>query len=194
VPTRSMFEIRSSGVRKPKLRLVSDRVLTKADFKKIAKAVGEQPFSAQKIAFIAARAARRTEAVETYWNGKETRNTAKPGDLIVTSLTRRKTVLRDKAGNPNTYVIKEKSFARLYAPVRGKNRMGRFYRAKSIVSAIPLSGGFDILAPWGERERAPKGYLLLNGKEVYGNNAGTFTATYESVDPPKPRGRRRAAK
>jgi hypothetical protein len=187
-----MFEIRSSGIRKPKLRLVSDRVLTKADFKNIAKAVGEQPFAAQKIAFVAARTARRIEDVETYWNGKETRNTAKPGDLIVTSLTRRKSVLRDKAGNPNIYVIREKSFARLYAPVRGKNRMGRFYRAKSIVSAIPLSGGFDILAPWGKRERAPKGYLLLNGKEVYGNNAGTFVATYDVVDPPKGRARRAA--
>jgi hypothetical protein len=52
------------------------------------------------------------------------------------------------------------------------------------------------LAPWGQRERAPKGYLLLNGKDVYGNNAGTFEATYEMVErkPTKKTKRRRSPK
>ena len=55
------------------------------------------------------------------------------------------------------------------------------YRAKGVVSAIALPGGFDIVAPWGERETAPAGYLLLNGTEVYGCNQETFVATYEVV-------------
>jgi len=176
-----MFEIKTSGTRKKTHRLVSDATLKEVDFEDIANAIGVRPFSARKVAFVAARTAIRAEDVETHWNGKETRNTAKPGDFIVTSLTRRKTTLRDSAGNANTYVIKATTFKRLYAPTRGINRMGRFYRAKSVVSAIYLSGGFNIVAPWGKRERAPKGYLLLNGREIYGNNAGTFEATYEII-------------
>jgi hypothetical protein len=191
-----MFKIQSSGVRKKKQRLVSNSVLKTVDFKNVGKALGVMPFSARKIAFVAARTARRAEDIETRWNGKETWNTAKPGDFIVTSLTRRKTILRDQAGNVNTYVIKAKTFAKLYAPVSGKNKRGAFYKAKSVVEAIALSGGFDILAPWGQRERTAKGYLLLNGKDVYGNNAGTFEATYEMVDrkPAKKTGKNRSAK
>jgi hypothetical protein len=174
-----VFQIKTSGAKAKKHRLVSDGVLQKAEFERVTEALGAQPFKARKIAFVAARTAVRAEDVETHWNGKETRNTAQPGDSIVTSLTRRKTILRDKAGNANTYVIRADTFKRLYAPTRGKNKMGRFYKAKSVVTAIYLSGGFNIVAPWGKRERAPKGYLLFNGSEVYGNNAGTFQATYE---------------
>jgi hypothetical protein len=47
------------------------------------------------------------------------------------------------------------------------------------VDAIRLPGGFDIAAPWGERQRVPSGYLILNGSEVYGSNAEAFRATYE---------------
>jgi hypothetical protein len=50
-----------------------------------------------------------------------------------------------------------------------------------VVDAIRLPGGFDIAAPWGERQQAPSGYLILSGGEVYGNNAETFAATYEPV-------------
>jgi hypothetical protein len=49
------------------------------------------------------------------------------------------------------------------------------------VDALHLSGGFDIVAPWGERQTAPDGYLILSGRQVYGNNAETFAATYEVV-------------
>ena len=72
--------------------------------------------------------------------------------------------------------------AGLYEPTEGRNDFGAIYRAKGVVSAIRLTGGFDIAAPWGERQQAPAGYLILNGAEVYGNNAETFEATYELVD------------
>jgi hypothetical protein len=160
---------------------LSDGVLKKAEFKDIANAIRERPFSARKVALVAARAASGTEVVETHWNGKETRNTAMPGDFIVTSLTRRKTVLCDKAGNIDTYVIKPKTFAKLYTRVPGRNKFGRFFKSKSVVFSIYLAGGFNILAPWGQRQRASEGYLVLNGKDVYGNNAETFEATYERV-------------
>jgi len=177
-----MFEIKTSGVGSKKHRLIASATLKRRDFRSIAAKLGIKPLRARKIAFVAARRARRVEAIETHWNGKETTNTTRPGDFIVTSLTRRKTILRDRHRNANTYVVREKTFARLYAPVAGKNRMGKFFKSKRGVQAIYLSGGFDILAPWGERERAPRGYLLLNGRQVYGNNAETFEATYKIVD------------
>jgi hypothetical protein len=157
-------------------------VLNKGDFKAIAKELGSKPMCARKVAFVAARKARRVETVDTHWNGKETSNIARPGDFIVTSLTRRKTILRDRNGKTNNYVIKATTFKRLYEQTAGQNRLGRFFKSRNFVAAIYLSGGFDIFAPWGQRERAAKGYLLLNGREVYGNNAGTFEATYEIVD------------
>lgn len=174
-----MFELEISGVRKIKHRLVAETVLKRSDFKRLSARLGTAGVRARKASFVAARTARERENVTTYWNGKETTNTARPGDFIVTSLTRRKIVLRDKRGNPNQYVVKAKTFRKLYGTAPGENRFGKFFQTKNIVTAIYLSGGFDIIAPWGQRERAPKGYLLLNGNEVYGNNAETFEATYD---------------
>jgi len=174
-----MYNIQTSGVRRTKHRLIAAKILRKADFKRISIKLGTTGVRARKIGFIAARTARERENITTHWNGKESTNTARPGDFVVTSLTRRKTVLRDKRGNTNQYVIKAKTFGKLYAAAAGKNRFGKFFKSKSTVTAIYLSGGFDIMAPWGRRQRAPKGYLLLNGSEVYGNNAETFAATYD---------------
>jgi len=136
------------------------------------------PVRARKKSLVAARKAERREKVDTHWNGQETTNTAHPGDFVVTSLAHNHTALRDRSGSINSYVIRAKTFAKLYASVPGGNKFGRFYAAVSVVTAIYFSGGFDILAPWGRRQRALKGYLLLNGNEVYGNNAETFEATY----------------
>ena len=44
---------------------------------------------------------------------------------------------------------------------------------------MPLPGGFDILAPWGERQTGAAGYLLLNGTEVSGSSWDAFAETYE---------------
>jgi hypothetical protein len=174
-----MFELVTSGVRKVKYRLVAGTVLRRSDFTRLSTRLRTAGVRARKVAFVAARTAREREDVTTYWNGKETTNTARPGDFIVTSLTRRKTVMRDKHGNPNQYVVKARMFRKLYGAAPGRNRFGKFFQSKSVVTAIYLSGGFDIIAPWGRRERAPKGYLLLNGNTVYGNNAQTFEATYD---------------
>ena len=42
-------------------------------------------------------------------------------------------------------------------------------------------GGFDIAAPWGERQTTAVGYLLCNGPEVYGSSRNAFEGTYEVV-------------
>jgi hypothetical protein len=175
------FKIVRTGRRQDRSRLETDAMLTPADFQSIARAVGEPVLRARKTGFVSARRATKTQAIETRWNGIETTNTARPGDWIVTNLTAERKLLRDRQGYVNSYVVSVKRFAKLYQPADGKTRFGAIYQAKSLVSAIRLRGGFDIKAPWGERQRAGAGYLLLNGGEVYGSNAATFAATYQVI-------------
>ncbi len=162
-------------------RLISTRKLERGDFFRVAEELGQQPFKARKISLVAGRMADEAEKVVTKWNGKETANTAQPGDWVVTNLTPDKTVLRDRTGQENTYVIKAETFPLLYERVSGENTFGTYHRAKGHVEAIELRGGFDILAPWGQKQVAEKGYLILNGKDIYGNNKETFETTYEKL-------------
>lgn len=177
-----MFTIEKTGANGDKHRLMAGAVLRAVDFQAIADALGTKPFQARKTTLIAACPATAGERIETHWNGSETVNTAKPGDWIATSLTAGGAALRDRDGNLNSYIIPAADFAKLYSPVDGSNEFGRFHAARGTVAALHLSGGFEILAPWGERQTAPDGYLLLSGSEVYGNNAETFAATYEVVE------------
>ena len=81
----------------------------------------------------------------------------------------------------NVYVIVGERFPELYEPAEGKSQHGAVYRARGVVSAMPLPGGLDIAAPWGERQTASAGYLLCNGEEVYGIGKRAFEETYEGV-------------
>jgi hypothetical protein len=69
----------------------------------------------------------------------------------------------------------------LYEPMSGETPYGRIFRPKGRVEALRLFAGFEIMAPWGEMQRATDGYLLLNGNEVYGNNRQTFEETYQPI-------------
>lgn len=160
-------------------RLIASEPLSAADFCAIAEQIQTPPVSARKVAEVAARLSETSQQIDTRWNGKETRNIAKPNDWIVTSLAHNRGLLRDAEGNPNTYVIRSERFLELYQATTGRNEFGDFYRAISKVEAIHLAGGFEIIAPWHAVQRAASGYLLRNGNEVYGNNAETFLATYE---------------
>jgi hypothetical protein len=171
-----LHKIRRTG---GKARLESDAVLTPADFTRIADELGQAPIRARKIGYAAARKATKREVIETRWNGKETTNTARPGDFIVTNLTPERQPLRDDEGQTNVYVIAADKFPALYERTSDKGAHGAIYRAKGIVSALPLPRGFDIVAPWGERQTGASGYLLLNGDEVYGASRAAFEATYE---------------
>ena len=175
-----MFKITGKPARGD-ARLEADAKLTPADFADAAKQLGTAPLRARKVGYVAARKATRKEVVETRWNGKETTNTAEPGDYIVTNLSPLRRPLHDSDGHLNIYVISADKFATLYEPTAETSEEGDVYRAKGVVSALPLPGGFDILAPWGERQTGSAGYLLLNGNEVYGANAQAFDATYERV-------------
>ena len=164
-----------------KARVTADAVLTPADFAGIAGELGLAPIRARKIGYVAARPAARIERVETYADGKETTNTARPGDFIVTNLSPQREPLRDRDGRTNVYVIVPERFAALYEPTGEASPHGAVYRAKGIVSALRMPGGFDILAPWGERQTGASGYLLLNGDEVYAASRAAFDATYEVI-------------
>jgi len=152
--------------------------LTPADFGAIAKELGIEPVRARKIGFVAALPADKPEVVETRWNGRETSNTARVGDWIVTNLSPRRRALRDE-GLLNVYVITAARFASLYEPTGASCEHGAIYRAKGEVSALPLPGGFDIMGPWGEQQTGAAGYLLLNSGEVTGSSWQAFAETYK---------------
>jgi len=177
-----MFTIERRGFFCRRNRLVAPAALTSEDFREVANNLGRPVVRARKIGFVAARKAERQEAVVTNWNGQETSNTAEPGDWIVTSLSADRKVLRDSGGNANTYVIKADRFSTLYDPFSGSNEFGQLFKAKGVVDAVYLSGGFDIAAPWGQKQTSRAGYLILNGDEVYGNNKETFETTYQVVN------------
>jgi hypothetical protein len=160
-------------------RFTADRPLTPADFDRLAAKLSVTPTRARKIGFVAAAQTTAVGHIDTQWNGKETTNVATPGDWIATNLSPQLAPLRDRDGNLNTYVIPAVRFPDLYQPTGTRNMLGEVYKAKSVVLALRLPAGFDIVAPWGERQQAASGYLLLNGDEVYGNNAETFESTYE---------------
>lgn len=175
-----MAPYRIEGLEKAQPRLICENTLSRDDFARIAADLGVQPLKARKIGFIAARRAVASIKIETHWNGKETEGIAEPGDWIATNMTPQRTLLQDEAGHLNIYIIKPDRFDDLYARDKGANAQGAIYRAISEVRALFLAGGFDIEAPWG-RQNASAGYLLDNGKEVYGNAKETFEATYQAL-------------
>ena len=79
----------------------------------------------------------------------------------------------------NVYAISSDRFPSLYEPAAGRSEHGTVYRARGVVCAIPLPGGLDIAAPWGERQTTSAGYLLCNAEDVYGSSSEAFEATYD---------------
>lgn len=185
-----MFKLERSGFGFwRKIRLVALEGVDATQFDEVARQIGSAARRAKKFGFVAARQAVTAETVETRWNGKETENTAQPGDFVVTALTEGREVLRDGAGHANVYVIRAQKFPELYDVARelrhaskAAREAGDIYRPKGVVDALRLTGGFEIKAPWGEVQSAPSGYLLRNGLEVYGNNRETFEASYRFID------------
>lgn len=157
----------------------SDAPITAEEFRARAAAPGAHAFRARKTGYVAARPAIDGERVETRWNGVETVNHAHAGDMVATNLTPAKAPLRDDEGHVNTYVIRGARFRGLYARDDGATEHGAIHRSIVEVDVLATPDGFDILAPWGERQRAERGYLILNGDEVYGAHEDTFAATYE---------------
>jgi hypothetical protein len=160
-------------------RLIAAEKLGPQDFTDIAETLGVKPMRARKIGFVAARKAKTRTEIETRWNGKESTIVAEPGDWIISNMSPKRELMRDGEGHLNVYAIRMDKFPTLYKRDKGTTDEGDVYRAISEVDALCFPGGFEILAPWGETQRADAGYILLNGEDVYGNAKETFEGTYE---------------
>lgn len=177
------FTVTTHGLLRSEGRIVASECLTESDFRQIAIELGQVPVVARKMGTVSARQCDAPERIVTYWNGVETSVIALPRQWIVTSLTRENVPMRDSGGRENTYVIEDVRFQALYVRDDCGQAADAIYRSVSLVEVIEVVGGFDILAPWGERQRAPSGYLVLNGELVYGNNRETFELTYLVLKP-----------
>lgn len=168
---------------KPRL-FSAEKLDAEGDFEHVTRELGDygaKMFRARKISFVAARAASAAERIETRYNGKESHDTAQSGDWIATNMDTQRNIIRDTQNCVNTYVIRKETFERLYDKDHGTTDFGDVYKAKGVVDAIEVAGGFDIVAPWGERQQGPGGYLLRNGADVYGIHPEAFDLTYERV-------------
>ena len=107
------------------------------------------------------------DIVTTIHGREETRNRAEPGDRIITG------ALGER------YVIKREEFGRLYE--RDPSKPSRFI-SKSVILALPLQENTEILAPWGERQRAAKGGFVVqrmgSPADVYLIDEQAFKAGY----------------
>lgn len=166
-------------------RLLSGSRLGEQAFRDAARALGATIHRYRKTAHVAARPTAERQTIVTYWNGEETRNVAEPGDMIVTSLDRDGSPVRDREGRLNTYVIGAARFAALYSKVgeaASEPALGAVFVALGEVEAFAAPGGFEIMAPWGELERAETGYIVRNGEDVYGVAGEVFENTYTRIE------------
>ena len=177
------FSITDSGV-PAKARLFSTEKLTRDDFDQIVSDLqgrGGEVKRARKITFVAGRVATAEERVETRYNGLETTAVARPGDWVVTNLDIHRQILRDGHGNVNQWVIQPDRFKELYRAETGTTEFGVIHKATGVVDVIAFPGGFDIVAPWGEKQVGDRGYILRNGDDIYGIHADAYAATYEEL-------------
>ena len=165
------------------LRLFSDDILTPADFDAIAKEISAHPLTAEKVGLIAAHRAEIAERIDTRSEGHETTNVAQPGDWIATNLGTNARPVVDSKGQLNTYVIPAGKFGSLYEATDIASDLGPVFKAKGRVTAYELPGSFDIVAPWKERQKGQRGYLVRNGDEVYCIEKTVFHSTYDFLGP-----------
>ena len=112
-------------------------------------------------------AAKREEVVTRLNGAEETRNIARPGDYIITG------------PHGERYVIGAAKFKSLYQLEEGRPAR---YRAKGRVRALRLEEDTELVAPWGEKQRAAKGGVVVQrvGKpaEIYLIDGRVFDETY----------------
>jgi hypothetical protein len=116
--------------------------------------------------------ARKRQRIVTQINGtKETSNTAKPGDKIVTGPFGER------------YIIGANKFRQLYVRDRAHDR----YVSKARVQALKLRQNIELIAPWGEKQRALKGGYVVRrvgkARDVYLIEEAAFKKTYKREAP-----------
>jgi hypothetical protein len=165
-------------------RIVAARRLDAQAFRDTARGLGAAIGRYRKTAKVAAQPAAERQTVITHWNGEETRNIAESGDMLVTTLNADGSPALDTDGHVNTYVIGPARFEALYRAAgepAPQPEYGALFEARGEVEAFLAPGGFEIMAPWGEMERAASGYIVLNGEDVYGVAGEVFAQTYAKM-------------
>jgi hypothetical protein len=114
----------------------------------------------------------RQEVVTLIRGVEETRNVARAGDRIITG------------DHGERYVVRKRKFASLYEP----HPSGRgAYRSKARVRGLTLAENTEIIAPWGERQRAVKGGMIVRRigrpRDIYLIEARAFARTYAPEKP-----------
>ena len=172
-------------------RLSSDqRLSADVDFEAIIRDLatrGSSLFQAVKAAPVAARQIpeeSRDILVRTCINGSETINTAKPSDWIVTSLDIDARPMQDRQGMKNVYVVKDDRFHTIYDLSAHSTEDGIICHPKGEkpIDVLAFPGGFDIVAPWGERQQASSGVIVRKAGDVYGIHIEAFQKTYRICD------------
>jgi hypothetical protein len=109
----------------------------------------------------------RQEVVTVIRGVEETRNVARIGDCIITG------------DHGERYVVPKRKFWSLYE-AHPAGRGG--YRSKARVRGLALTENTEIIAPWGERQRALKGGMIVRrvGRplDIYLIEARAFKRTY----------------
>lgn len=171
-----------------KPRIESHERLTSEHFERIVDELGRRKIQVlrgvRRVGKISARKAEKAEEVKTRCDGPQSNVKARRGDWIATTLDDNLMPILDRQGEKNIYVIKAKLFDILYVQI--PNGQPGFYapRAVNIADAIEISGGIDIVAPWGDRQRMKECWLVrksngtLRHEEIYGVAMTHFEITY----------------
>ena len=131
---------------------------------------------------VLARQAKEMEEITTFTSyGKETKNTAHPGDYIIMNQTNAK----------EQYVIQEDKFGPRYVFIQNVNGEWDSYRAigkviaieitKNVLTKLKLPAHLEIIAAWNEYQYMSKGDFLvcpLDKSEVYRISRKEFFETY----------------
>ena len=108
------------------------------------------------------------EIVTKIGDHEETRNTAEPGDRIVTG------------PYGERYVVTANKFEKLYET--NPNNPEEF-QSKGTVRGVVLTEDVSFEAPWGEKMHIKAGGTLVkNGDDIYGIDEATFAQTYGRAD------------
>lgn len=141
---------------------ISDNITQQQLVERVMPMLNEDSDRFCKTRQIQARPAEEGEEIVTVTaDGVETKNTAKPGDMVVRNLT----------GAQELYIIGAKSFPRLYEQVEELEDGWALYDPKGEVLAVEVtdqltgdlgvSEEFLIEAPWGSDERVRVGDFLV---------------------------------
>ncbi|MDB5477760.1 MAG: hypothetical protein JWM96_255 [Alphaproteobacteria bacterium] len=143
------------------------RFVTKADFD-FSK--GAEYRKAKLLSKSHIRMAEKEEKIISFHStGKETQNTAMPGDYIIKTTEK-----------GDGYIITADRFFEIYEDDAGD---ARYYRNKITRIALLILEDIRFIAPWGEEQNVASGGVIVDaGNYIYGIEKNSFITNYARVD------------